>query len=105
MALRAGIRQTKGVCSLKNAPKLKSPLFNQNHLASSYRFTHGHNYGSKNQGPNNHVNWQLVLKFGTAAGLTALALKKSVSKSNLLADEKVDVDVVQELIDKENRYF
>lgn len=103
MALRAGIRQSKGVFSLTNSLKLKSSLFNQKHLTSSYRFNHGNNYGSSNQGSNTEINWKLVLKFGAAAGLTALVLDKSVLKNDLLAEDNPDVDIAQELIDKENR--
>ena len=101
MALRAGIRQSRGVSSFASALKPKSTLFNEQCLkTSSYRFNQGHNYGSSNQGSNQEINWRLVLKFSAAAGLTALALDNSVLKHDLLAE---DVDLTQELIDKENR--
>ena len=62
MALRAGIRQSRGVSSLASALKSKSSLVNQKYLTSSYRFNQGHNYGSSNQGSNQEPNWGLVLK-------------------------------------------
>ena len=101
MALRAGIRQSRGVSSFASALKPKSSLFNEKCLkASSYRFNQGNNYGSSNQGSNQEINWRVVLKFGAAAGLTALALDNSVMKHGLLAE---DGELSQELIDKENR--
>jgi hypothetical protein len=106
MALRAGIRQSRGVSSLASALKSKSSLLNQKYLTSSYKFNQGHNYS--NQGSNQEINWRLVLKYGAAAGLTgltALALDNSVLKHELLAEDNRDVDkeITQELIDKENR--
>ena len=107
MALRAGIRQSRGVSSLASVLKSKSSLFNQKYLASSYGFNQRHNYGgSSNQGSNQENTWGLVLKCGAAAGLTgltALALDNSVMKRDLLAEDDVDEVMSQELIDKENR--
>jgi len=101
MALRAGIRQSRGIQSLTSA--LKSTQCNQKQVIAGYRFKHGYNNGQQNSSQD--VNWSLLVKYGAAAGLTALALDNTVLRKDLLAetgDEK-DIDLTQEIIDKENR--
>ena len=103
MALRAGIRQSRGLPSLTSALKSTTGQCNQKQVISSYRFKHGHNSGHKTG--SQEVNWSLILKYGAAAGLTALALDSAVPRKDLLAedgDEK-SIDIAQEIIDKENR--
>ena len=101
MALCAGIRQSRRVGSLRNALKSNSSQINQKQVASSFRYKHGQ--GNNNQGSSQEINWRLALKFGAAAGVTALALDHSVFRTDLLAEEKTEVDAGQEIIDKENR--
>ena len=102
MAFRTGIRQSRELCTLTSGLKSK-PIFNTNHVASSYRFNHGKSNGENNHGSNEEVNWKLAFKFGAVAGMTVLALGNSVVRKDLLADEKPENDAEQEVIDKENR--
>ena len=61
----------------------------------------GYNNGSSHQNSSQEVNWPLILKYGAAAGFTALALDTFVPRKDLLAED--DIDITQEIIDKENR--
>lgn len=103
MALRAGIRQSRGLPSLTSVLKSKTAQCNEKKILSSYRCKHGYNNGYQNA--SQELNWSLILKYGAAAGLTAVALKNALPQKDLLAedgDEK-SIDLDQEIIDKENR--
>ena len=106
MALRVGFCHTRGACSLTSALKPKSsPLCQKLHVASCYNFNHRRSYGGSNQGSSQDMNWRLALKFGMAAGITAIAAKKSLLQNSVLAEEdiKEEINLDQELIEKENR--
>jgi len=103
MALRAGIRQSRGLPSLTSVLKSPTTQCNEKKILSTYRFKHGYNNGYQNA--SQELNWSLILKYGAAAGLTAVALKNALPQKDLLAedgDEK-NIDLDQEIIDKENR--
>ena len=101
MALRAGIRQSRGISSLTSALKSTSTQCSQKQVISSYRFKYSYNNGNSHENSSQQVNWPLILKYGAAAGLTALALDTFVPRKDLLAED--DIDITDEIIDKENR--
>ena len=103
MALYAGIRQSRAICSFTSALKPRSSQYNHKQVISSYRYKTGHDNGNTNEGSSQEINWKLACKFGAAAGLTAIALNSFSLKNDILAEEKDEVEITQEIIDKENR--
>ena len=101
MALRTGIRQSRGISSLTSVLKLTSTQCSQKQVISSYRFKYGYNNGNSHQNSNQEVNWPLILKYGGAVGMTALAFDTFVPRKDLLAED--DTNITQEIIDQENR--
>ena len=102
MAVRIGCRQSwRLVCSLPGCLQSSSPQLYPKHATACYRFNHSHNDG--NNGSGQGSNWNLVLKIAAAAGLTAISLDHFLFKREIKAEERVEDDLTQVMIDQENR--
>ena len=101
---RVGVRQARKIVSFKNALKSSSSShFNQNKQISSCTNQYRHNNGSSNDGGAQETNFRLAFKVIAAAGFTSIVTKNSLSNKDVLAEEKDDVDVEQEIVKQENR--
>ena len=103
MALYTGIRHSRVISSFKSILNTHSSQIHYKRGISGYILKHENNNGSSNEGSSQEINWKLAYKFGVAVGLTTLALNNTSPTKDLLADEKDEIDVTQEMIDKENR--
>ena len=99
MALYARIRHLRVLCSM---PGIVKPVYSAPNISNgtiiSRRWNHSN---SNNQDTNQGPTWGQAFKFGTAMGLTAVALKSALPKKDLLAE--TDDEARQELINQENR--
>ena len=104
MALHAGLRHSRVICSVSGIIKSHPVSFKNNDLICSKRWYYENNNSSNNENTDNKYNWGHVFKLSAAAGLTAAAMKCAFQKNDLLAENQADIDTAQDIIDQENRW-
>ena len=95
MTLRLGIRKLQGINSLKKVQ--------QNRFVSGFQSQYGENTDSKNKNSNDQKNGNFRLQCVGVGGLAALVAANSLFQHELQAEEREEIDIEQEIIDKENR--
>ena len=100
MALYAGIRHRRAICSVFEAikPTYSVAAVNKGAIPNK-RWNHANN---NKEGRNQNHSWGQALTFGTAVGLTAAAVKSAFPEKDVLAEEMIKCNG-QEIMDKENR--
>ena len=102
MALHNGIRQSRVLCSYSKSLKLCSASLSHNQISIAER-NQNHQKENEEQGTNgqrNHTNWKDACKLAAAIGLTGFAVQNASPRNDLIAEVNID----QEIVDKENRY-
>ena len=102
MALHNGIRQSRVLGSFSKSLKLCSaPLsHHQTSIVESSKNDHKGNEEHGTNGKENRKNWKDACKLVAAIGLTGFAVQNASPRNDLLAEVNID----QEIVDKENRY-
>ena len=71
-----------------------------NCLAFNYRYKYDN---SSREGSSQNTNWKSTCQYGMAAGLAAIALGSLMPEKTLIAEEKEDSNIDQEIMNQENR--
>ena len=102
MALHNGIRQSRVLCSFSKSLKLCSAPLSHHQISIDGRSKNNYK-GNEEHGTNgkgNYTSWKDACKLAAAIGLTGFAVQNASPRNDLLAEVNID----QEIVDKENRY-
>ena len=97
MAIPAVILRSTRTCHFARATTLN---ISSNRCICDYRSKHSR---GSDKGSNHRNNWMPTYVFGVSGGLSALGLGTFLGKQDVLAEEKEEKNISQEVINQENR--
>ena len=97
MAFRGVTLRSTRACNFATSVRLN---LSSNQCVCNYRYQHGHGSG---KGSNHKNNWIPNYVYGVSGGVAALGLGTFLGKQDVLAEEKEEITVSQEIINQENR--
>ena len=103
MTLRLGLRKLQGLRALKEGTDVTLLSVQQHRSVATYLQRNRQNEGSKENNSNKEKHEKFQLLHVGAGVFATILLGKSILQNDLHAEERDEVDIEQEIIDKENR--
>ena len=103
MTLRLGLRKLQGLRALKEGTDVTLLSVQQHRSVTTYLQRNRQNEGSKENNSNKEKPEKFQLLHVGAGMFATILLGKSILQNDLHAEERDEVDIEQEIIDKENR--
>ena len=103
MTLRLGLRKLQGLRALKEGTDVTLLSVQQHRSVTTYLQRNRQNEGSKENNSNKEKDEKCQLRHVGAGVVATVLLGKAILQDDLHAEEKDEIDIEQEIIDKENR--
>ena len=103
MTLRLGLRKLQGLRALKEGTDVTLLSCHQHRRVTICLQKYRQNEGSKNDNSNKEKDEKFQLLHVGAGVFATILLGKSILQNDLHAEERDEIDIEQEIIDKENR--
>ena len=103
MTLRLGLRKLQGLRALTEGTDVTLLSCQQHRSVTTSLQKYRQNEGSKNNNSNKEKDEKFQLLHVGAGVFATILLGKSILQTDLRAEEKNEIDIEQEIIDKENR--
>ena len=103
MTLRLGLRKLQGLRALKEGTEVTLLSCQHQRSVSTSLQKYRQNEGSKNNNSNKEKDEKFQLLHVGAGVFATVLLGKAILQNDLNAEEKDEIDIEQEIIDKENR--
>ena len=103
MTLRLGLRKLQGLRALKEGTDVTLLSCHQHRSVTICLQKYRQNEGSKNDNSNKEKDEKFQLLHVGAGVFATILLGKSILQNDLHAEERDEIDIEQEIIDKENR--